>query len=251
APSNRKRRRPSRRRGTKTTTFPSDRLFALLLCAALTLPIGAQQAAEVFPLAPADDSVVGPREPFRVGYRGIDDSALREARFRIDLHPVAREANTLRYDQRRRKRGWSPGEPGVMLYRPGRPIADGSYEWDVSVWDGVMWRSSGERFRLRIDSVPPSPVENLTVTYDAERGVLRLDWNPVVTDVDGGPEYVARYHVYRHSRADRAPKAEPFEIAEVVDPTVELPVSGPDDARLWFFRVSAEDLAGNETGRPR
>ncbi len=98
--------------------------------------------------------------------------------------------------------------------------------------------------------MPPAAVENLKVHYDSDRGVVHLDWDPVATDCDGGAEYVARYHVYRYPRADRTPPVEPFEVAVSDQPRVTLPVDAAEDARLWFYRVTAEDMAGNEAGRP-
>ena len=68
-------------------------------------------------------------------------------------------------------------------------------------------------------------------------------------DVDGGTEYVARYHVYRYPRADRTPSVEPFEVAETEETRVTLRLDTSEDEKLWFYRVTAEDLAGNEAGR--
>jgi len=200
---------------------------------------------------PPDEAVVGSRVVFRLVYRGIDDAELRDARFRIELRGRNDDDASIEFDQRRHKRGWTAGSPGEMLYRPRRPIPDGEYVWSVGVWDGVVWRGDETRFRLRVDSVPPAPVENLRVRYVADRNVLRLDWDPVATDVEGGAEYVAAYHVYRYSRADNTPSAEPFEVIRTETPATEIPVAGPLEARLWFFRVTAEDLAGNEADRAR
>ena len=137
-----------------------------------------------------------------------------------------------------------------MVFRPRRPIPDGRYRWEVALWNGTDWTTGDGRFRLRVDSIPPAPVENLMVRRDPGRGVVELEWDPVALDVEGGPEYVARYHVYRYPRADLTPRVEPFEVAETEQTRLVLALDPADDAALWFYRVSAEDLAGNEAGRP-
>jgi len=210
----------------------------------------AQDSVEVFPSVPADDAVVQARPLFHVGYTGLDDDDLRKARFRIHLESRSDADVSFKFDQRRRRSGWAPGGPGQIIYRPKRPLPDGRYEWEVAVWDGATWKAGDRRFRLRVDSVPPAPVENLTISYDSGRGVVQLDWKPVAIDVDGGAEYVARYHIYRYPRADRTPTVEPFEVAETEQTRVTLPIDTVEDEKLWFYRVTAEDLAGNEAGRP-
>ena len=210
----------------------------------------AQQRQEVHPQRPADDAVVQARPLFQLTYTGLDDAALREARFRIIVRPGADDGETYTFDQRRARSGWAPGEPGTILYRPRHPLSDGRYEWEVALWDGTGWRISDRRFRVRVDSVPPAPVENLTVHRDRERGLVELEWDPVALDVEGRAEYVARYHVYRYPRADRTPTLEPYEVAETEQTRVTLPLESPEDEKIWFYRVTAEDLAGNEAGRP-
>jgi hypothetical protein len=222
-------------------------VLAMMCVVSLTI---AQTPLQVFPLGPRDDAVVGPFVLFRVGYRGIADDQLRQARFRIELRGVDDPDRSFVFDQRRHGRGWTPGAPGLMLYRPARPLPDGSYRWTVAVWDGVDWKRDDQQPRLRVDSVPPAEVEDLIVRYDAQRRVLELEWDPVALDREGGPEYVRLYRVYRYARADRTPRIEPFEILETDYPEAEIPVSGPEQAEVWYFRVTAVDMAGNEAGRP-
>jgi len=211
---------------------------------------GAQEAVEVQPTRPVDDAVVQARPVFHLAYTGLDDAGLRKARFRITVESQTDDSLVFSFDQRRKRSGWAPGEPGEMLYRPKRPLPDGLYEWEVGFWDGTNWQAGDRRFRLRVDSVPPAPVENLTVRHDPGRGVVELEWDPVALDVGGGAEYVARYHVYRYPRADTTPRVEPFEVAETEQTRASLPIESEEDAKLWFYRVTAEDLAGNEAGRP-
>lgn len=215
-----------------------------------SLGVAAQEAVEVRPTRPLDDAVVQARPLFHLAYTGLDDGRLRKARFRITLESRTGDGASISFDQRRKRSGWAAGEPGEMLYRPKRPLSDGRYEWEVAFWDGTNWQVGDRRFRLRVDSVPPAPVEKLTVSYDPGRGVVELEWDPVALDIDGGAEYVARYHVYRYPRADRMPSVEPFEAAETEQTRATLPIESTVDEKLWFYRVTAEDLAGNEAGRP-
>jgi len=210
----------------------------------------AQESVEVQPSRPVDDAVVQARPLFQLAYTGLDNDRLRKARFRITLDSRTEDGVAFQFDQRKHRSGWARGEAGEMIYRPKRPLPDGRYRWEVAFWDGTNWQTGDRRFRLRVDSVPPASVENLTVSRDHGRGVVELEWDPVAVDVEGGAEYVARYHVYRYPRADRTPTVEPFEVAETDLTRVTIPVDTDDDARLWFYRVSAEDLAGNEAGRP-
>jgi len=210
----------------------------------------AQDAVQVRPVSPEDDSVVQARPLFHLAYTGLDDDGLRKARFRIVLESQTERGVTFSFDQRKRRNGWTAGDAGEMIYRPKRPIQDGRYRWEVAFWDGTGWQTDDRRFRLRVDSVPPAAVENLKVSHDAGLGVVDLEWDPVALDVEGGAEYVALYHVYRYPRADRTPTVEPFEVAETDQTRVTIAVDTEEDAKLWFYRVSAEDLAGNEAGRP-
>jgi len=228
---------------------PGSTLMAAAIVAVSAAAI-AQESVEVQPTRPVDDAVVQARPLFHLAYTGLDDDRLRKARFRITLDSQTDDGVSFSFDQRKKRNGWAAGEAGEMIYRPKRPLPDGRYRWEVAFWDGTNWQTGDRRFRLRIDSVPPAPVENLTVSRDPGRGVVELAWDPVALDVEGRAEYVARYHVYRYPRADRTPTVEPFEVAETDQTSVTIAADTDEDAKLWFYRVSAEDLAGNEAGRP-
>ena len=106
----------------------------VLLACSITV---AQESVEVFPSEPADDAVVQARPVFHVGYAGLNDDALRKARFRITLESRSNDGVSVTFDQRRRRSGWAAGDPGRMIYRPKRPLPDGRYEWEVAAWDGT------------------------------------------------------------------------------------------------------------------
>jgi hypothetical protein len=227
--------------------------FGWSLALALALGVGAvpaQQQVEVFPLEPSDRAVVGPRSVFHVGYRGLGEDAPRGRRFRIVLKAEWIDGESFVFDQRNERGGWTPGEPGRMLYRPRRPLPDGSYTWSVAIWSGTVWTESTEDFRLRVDSVPPAAVAGLGIRYDHESEIVELEWEPVTLDAEGGAEFVARYHVYRYPRADLRAQVRPYEVVTTEQTRVSLPVEAPQQEKIWFYRVTAEDLAGNEAGRP-
>jgi len=202
----------------------------------------------VFPLEPPDDAVSGANPVFRVGYEPGEADRERNARFRIVLSEDGFRSEAYVFDQRERRAGWLPGGPGSVLFRPRRPLADGDYEWKVARWNGLAWEEGSAVRRLRIDTVPPADVEGLRVDRDARSGSLRLSWDPVFLDRDGGSEFVARYHVYRYVEGPPYPVLPALRVA-----------SGPqhswtDDedtsrVRLVLYRVTAEDAAGNEALR--
>ncbi len=205
--------------------------------------------ASVAPIEPDDGAVTGARPFFLISYTGIEDKDLRHSRFRIALSDDGFRSETIVFDQRKRRSGWVPGEPGRMVFRPPKPIADGSYEWRAWIWDGADWSGGLESFKLRIDTVPPADVEGLMLSYDDERSSLFLEWQPVGLDAEGGAEYVSRYHVYRYDKGPPFPLLPAFKIGESVEP--EMAVSGEDlsGASLLVYRVVAEDEAGNVAGR--
>jgi hypothetical protein len=205
----------------------------------------AQTALRVLPVDPPDGAVTGPRPVFSVGYGGIDDADLRRARFRIALSEDGFRSEAYVVDQLERRTGWLPGGAGSMLYRPRRPLRDGTYEWRVSVWDGVGWQEGQRTFSLRVDTVPPAAVEGLRLHLDRTNGTVGLTWDPVVLDRRGGPEFVSRYHVYRYTRGPPFPVARPLRAGSTPTPAWNETATAPG-ARLVLYRVTAEDEAGNE-----
>jgi hypothetical protein len=182
---------------------------------------------------------------FRIGYDGIDGARLRQARFRIVLSEDGFRSAAYVFNQRERKAGWLPGEPGCVLYRPRRPLADGSYEWKVALWNGLGWDEGRDTRRLRIDTVPPADVEGLVMERDESGGALRLSWDPVFLDREGRAEFVARYHVYRYVAGPPYPVVRALRAASTpAHSWTDEDDAGP--ARLVLYRVTAEDEAGNE-----
>jgi hypothetical protein len=205
----------------------------------------AQSPKEVAPLDPLDGAVSGERPVFTIGYSGIEDSDLREARFRIVLSLDRFRSEAYVFDQHELRAGWLPGEPGQMLYRPRRPLDDGEYEWRVALWDGVHWLEGQQTYSLRIDTIPPADTEGLRLTYDRADDLVELRWDPVVLDRQGSAEFVARYHIYRYTGDPPYPVVRPLRAGSTPTPEwTDATRAGAE--RLVMYRVTAEDEAGNE-----
>ena len=199
----------------------------------------------VFAVAPEQAAYADSRPLFIIGYEAPDRLESRELRFRLTLTDDRRERV---FDQRKRRKGWAHGEEGRMLYHPRRPLPDGEYRWKVELWNGVEWIGGGPARELTIDTVPPADVEGLEVRA-IERGRIELAWVPVSLDRDGRPEFVARYHVYRYEKRGSFPTLEMFEIG-VSETAAFLDIRAPTDgSSIVYYRVTAEDLAGNEPGK--
>lgn len=201
------------------------------------------------PLEPADGAVTGPRPVFKLSLAAADVAPGNATRLMIEIAPVRDRAAAERYERPAGGSGWLPGEDGTVLFRPPRPLPDGEYTWIVARWNGVNWDESGIRRRLRVDSIAPADVEGLDIRRDLQRKTVRISWRPVTLDRQGGSEFVARYHVYRFPTASSTPQARPYLVASTEATSLTLPVEEADEIPLWFYRVTAEDLAGNEAGR--
>ena len=227
------------------------RLVAFLAAVAWVAGLAAAPPApvdRVWPIAPADGAVTGPRTVFEIGYGALGDPHPRELRFRLRLEPAQAGGRAYVFDQRRRRSGWLVGEPGRVLYRPRKPLDDGEYRWQVAAWNGVQWVVSPDLHLIRIDSVPPGEVEALQVKLDRESGRAMLEWAPVTLDRDGRPEFVERYPVYRYERGGPFRRVRVKELAVVEQPGwVDMEVASTGE-RILFYQVTAEDEAGNEGG---
>lgn len=206
----------------------------------------------VQPLAPEDGAYVGGRPVFEIDYESPAELEPRTLSFRIVLQPLVAdgEAKPLRFDQRRNRSGWLPGAPGRILYRPRKPLPHGRYRWTAESWNGVDWTRGSRTFELTIDAVPPAEVEGLELTFARSRGEVVLEWDPVALDRKGGPEHVVRYRVYRYERKDTIARVRTFEAGTVESPRFVDPVAPAAQARILFYRVVAEDAAGNIAGVP-
>ena len=227
---------------------------AVILAVVSALAVGttsAQVVDDVFPYEPRDRARVGPKPTLRVGVEGLD---VRQMFFRIELSRDDFDTIAYTFDQKKNKERWSfmimgfEGPQGArFLLRD--PLEDGKYEWRVSAWNGIEWVDGKSTHRLTVDAVPPADVHGLSMTVDRlEKGVA-LSWKPVTFDRNGGPEYVAKYHVYRYTLRSFFFVIRPFRIATVADTRFVDRDPKALAAPLIFYKITAEDDAGNEPER--
>lgn len=211
----------------------------------------AQVVDAVFPLEPDNGVTVGPRPIFRVGADGRD---LVKMKFRIVLSQDDFDTEAYVFDWTEDAAGWvytALGEEFGAMYRAQNPLADGEYEWRADAWNGVDWVVGEDTFWVTVDSIPPADVEGLDMSVvDDEDGLgIKLVWDPVSTDQEGAPEYVSRYHVYRYTRKTFFFVIRPFEIAVTDFPRYVDRDPVALDTPLVFYKITAEDAAGNEPER--
>ncbi len=209
----------------------------------------AQVVDDVYPLEPEDGGVTGPKAILKVGVDGTD---LGKMRFRIQMSRDGFETVDYTFDQLAEPSGWVytalGGENGA-IYRSRQPIKGGVYEWRAAAWNGVIWVAGKKVFKVRVDDVPPADVEHVRMRVDYEAKAVVLDWDPVSTDAQGGPERVASYHVYRYERKSFFFVIRPFEVGQVTDTHFEDRDEKALKVPLLFYKIVAEDEAGNEPER--
>lgn len=232
------------------------RVAGVVAVAAMLLIGGAvraqQQPTSLTPEIPKDGASVNVRPKFVVRADSPDVSKLR---FRIELSRDDFKTIAYTFDQLKEANGWAflenEGETPGALYFPSKRIAGGDYTWRVSSWDGLSWKVSDTTFRLNIDDVPPAEVTDVRMYRNPQTGCMHISWDPVVTDVKGNPERVARYHVFRYWKRSSVPSLGPFEAGTT--PGTEFDDCNADTLKrpMVFYRVEAEDEAGNIFGRRR
>ncbi len=220
----------------------------LIIVASLGVVCG-QTVDEVRPLEPEWRATVGPRPRFKIGVEGTD---LVKMRFRLVLSQDEFDTELYVFDQSEEPNGWAftavMGESGA-IFTPPKPLQDGRYQWRADAWNGVEWVEGDEYSEVDVDSVPPAYVEGLAMAVEPGGTGIVLEWDSVTTDQDGRPEYVEKYHIYRYIRRSFFFVIRPFEIAvtdgnSFVDRD-EIALVTP----LVFYKVNAEDQAGNEPDR--
>ena len=188
---------------------------------------------------------------FQIGYEASDDRRPRKLRFRLTLEPVGEHGEGYVFDQRQTRSGWFAGDEGQVLYRSRKPLRNGTYRWRAWYWNGTDWVGGTPARELRVDAVPPAEVGALRMTFDAQGGEVRLEWEPVVLDREGAPEFVTRYHVYRFEKRRFPGGVKTLEIGETFEPRFVDRDAPASESRILYYKVTAEDQAGNESERER
>ena len=230
-----------------------SRILICMACLPAAFSIGvpailAQSVEDVFPVEPQDGAVVGHRPKFKLGVEGSD---IRKMSFRIELSRNGFRTVDYTFDQLENRNGWAYigfDQPGALFLVPG-PLEGGIYEWKTYAWDGLAWIEGDKVHGLIVDTVPPADVEWLRLSLDRKKEVVILDWLPVATDQEGAPEFVTCYHVYRHHNPNFSPirvhEAARMENTSYREGDLE---KGP---KLIFYKITAEDVAGNQPKRRR
>jgi len=227
--------------------FPA--LPSLLLLLSMT-PAVAQTVEDVYPLEPRSGSTVSTKPTFKLGVKGTDCSKMK---FRIVITKADSDDPVYTFDQSQKRNGWAlmatdgdDEQPVVFFNRT--TLANGEYRWRADAWNGVEWIEGRRTSTFRVDGIPPADVENLQMTVDRDASRVRLEWSPVTTDREGGPEQVARYKVYRYEKRSVFFVAKLYEIGATTDTRFEDEGKTAMKMPLLFYRVTAEDEVGNEPG---
>jgi len=233
----------------KARTFREAAVLAIVALAAGTA--SAQTVDDVFPYEPKDRARVGPKPMLRVGVDGTD---VRQMFFRIELSRDDFDTIAYTFDQKENRERWGYMIMGFEGPRGARfmvaePLEDGDYDWRVSAWNGFEWIDGKITHRLTVDAVPPADVHGLSMTVDRQGKGVALSWKPVTFDRNGAPEYVAKYHVYRYELRSFFFVIRPFRIATVESTRFVDRDPKALAAPLVFYKVTAEDDAGNEPER--
>ena len=209
-----------------------------------------QQPAGLSPASPPDGASVGKKPRFLIR---VDGGEIEKLKFRIEMSTDAFHTLAYTFDQARERNGWAltvleDQSPGAVYFSR-QELAGGDYVWRVASWDGLSWKESGDRFRLRIDDVPPADVDGVRLDREPGGACVHVWWKAVTVDRDGRPERVASYHVYRYATKGPTRPVRPYEAGETS--SLEMEDCDPDAAgsRTLFYRVVAEDEAGNIAGR--
>ncbi len=209
----------------------------------------AQTVDRVFPLDPPSGATVGTRPYLKVGFEGTD---LAKTRFRIELSQDSFDTIEHTFDQLADGNGWAytalGGESGA-LYMVRKPLEDGEYQWRVAAWNGVDWVPGKDDAWFRVDGVPPADVTGIDMRIDDDAKSVHLAWDPVTVDRNGRPETVVRYHIYRYAKKSMFFVIRPFRLATVESTEFEDKDRLALESPILFYKITAEDAAGNEPER--
>ena len=197
-----------------------------------------------------DGSSVGKKPRFGIRVVGGDVDKLR---FRIELSRDEFKSIAYTFDQLKDDNGWAvtilDDQTPRAAYFSREPLAGGDYLWRAASWDGLSWMDGTRRFRIQIDVTPPADVDGVRMTRDPEGPCVRITWEPVTTDREGGAERIKLYHVYRYAAKGPTHPIRMYQAGETADLEIEDCDTALSSKPVLFYRVVAEDEAGNIPGR--
>ncbi|HUC44687.1 MAG TPA: hypothetical protein VMR65_11650 [Candidatus Sulfotelmatobacter sp.] len=221
----------------------------VLLSAAAGIAAAQGQPSRLTLEAPKDGAWVAPKPKFVIRTDAEDVSKLR---FRIEMSKDGFKTIDYTFDQLKSPNGWAylqmENEPQGAVCFPQKKLAGGTYDWRAASWDGLSWEPGKEVFRVRIDDVAPAEVRGVRMSRQPN-GCLRVSWEPVATDMNGDVERVARYHIFRYNKRSSVPSIGPFEVGTTTELQFDDCPKDLKDLPMLFYRVEAEDEAGNVFGR--
>lgn len=223
--------------------------IAAIIAGMVSSSPNAQTVDRVYPLDPPNGATVGTKPYLKVGFEGTD---LSKTRFRIDLSRDDFDTIEHTFDQLADGNGWAytalGGESGA-LHMVRKPLEDGEYQWRVAAWNGVDWVPGKDDGWFRVDGIPPGEVTGIDMRIDYNAKSVHLEWDPVTVDRDGRPETVVRYHVYRYAKKSMFFVIRPFRLATVESTEFEDKDRLAFESPILFYKITAEDAAGNEPER--
>lgn len=221
----------------------------LVIVSVAARPAAAQTVDKVFPRAPIDDQTTSPRPVFRIGVEGSEPIKMR---FKIELSRDDFETVVATFDQLEEGNGWSYDvmeDVSGGMYRTRKPLEDGPYQWKASAWNGVEWVTSKAIGSFYVDATPPADVDGIRMSVNRKDQRIELEWDPVVLDRNGRPERVRLYKIYRYEKRSIFFSIRYFQIGVTDQTYFEDPDPNALSMPLLFYKISAEDEAGNEHER--
>lgn len=178
-------------------------------------------------------------------------------------------------------RGWrrESGDSDIAIaFCPPEAMEEETWQWRARVLADGVSTESGRSSTFKVDVTPPAEIEGLHLQRRSDGAVL-LRWDPVTQDIEGRPESVDHYVIYRYDRrgtfpqgplvkvgeshttayldrrgvpADKKPPDRP-PLLEADTPPPPPPKTGKTKSGdtlvgTIYYKIVAVDVAGNELG---
>jgi hypothetical protein len=226
-------------------------LVGAVLAACAAFHPGVSTFAATRPLSPQDGEAVSARPKLVFLYTDFKP----KMRFSIELSRDGFEEDIHSWDMRKSWRGWTLYSDNADVeyasgatFTPTEDLAEGTWEWRITAHEGGADIPLDFVSSFMVDNTPPAEVAGLRIRPDEESGNPILSWDPVFLDINGGPETVSHYKVYRYDRRGRFLVGGNLQVVGMSETTrllIEKPSWSP--SRINYFMVTAVDQVGNET----